>query len=334
MKKTAIIFISLIIILSGIFAIGYFFNKDIFSKISFKNLEYPAFKVNGQSRSLADLDNNTQANIKFYSSENIFDFNSEDGEKLKKIVEKKVLQIMIETALMEKIAADKGIQILDSEIQSNLDEVIAKVGDKENFQTNLSKAFGWTVEDFKNNIVRKQVVEEKLKEYISSSEDLNQEALKKVEEILEMVKSGKDFGELAKEHSECPSAAQNGDLGNFSRMKDDPNFKYPHMVSSFEEAAFALNPGETSEIVKTQYGYHIIKLENKTKDDEGIETANAKHILIKTADFDKWFDDQLKSAEVSIYLNDYVWDKESGQIKFKDDEMNKFEMEKNAQLEG
>ena len=84
--------------------------------------------------------------------------------------------------------------------------------------------------------------------------------------ILEKIKKGEDFSKLAKEYSDDPSSAQGGELGYFS--KGD-------MVPSFEKAAFALKPGEVSNIVETQFGFHIIKVEDK-KDD----MVKASHILI------------------------------------------------------
>ena len=61
---------------------------------------------------------------------------------------------------------------------------------------------------------------------------------------------GEKFGSIAKNVSICPSAKNSGDLGTFTRGK---------MVKEFEKAAFALEKGQTSDPVKTQFGYHIIK---------------------------------------------------------------------------
>ena len=80
------------------------------------------------------------------------------------------------------------------------------------------------------------------------------QARKKIETVQKKVRQGEDFGLLAKANSEGPTAQRNGDLGYFSRGQ---------MVKPFEDAAFALNVGEVSEIVETQFGYHLIKVTDK-----------------------------------------------------------------------
>ena len=78
-----------------------------------------------------------------------------------------------------------------------------------------------------------------------------------IEAILEQLNEGADFAELAMQYSEDGSAASGGDLGEFSLGQ---------MVAPFEEACLALEPGEISDIVETEFGFHIIKLNGKTEE--------------------------------------------------------------------
>jgi len=87
-----------------------------------------------------------------------------------------------------------------------------------------------------------------------ADEATRQAARARIEAIRAEAEGGADFAELAREHSEGPSAPQGGDLGFFGRGR---------MVKPFEEAAFALEPGAISEPVQTVFGYHIIKVEER-----------------------------------------------------------------------
>jgi peptidyl-prolyl cis-trans isomerase C len=87
------------------------------------------------------------------------------------------------------------------------------------------------------------------------AEGKTREAAKaKADDVLKQLKAGASFEELAKKSSDCPSAARGGDLGFFG---------HGQMVPEFDAAAFALKPGELSDVVTTKFGYHIIKLEEK-----------------------------------------------------------------------
>ena len=132
------------------------------------------------------------------------------------------------------------------------------------------------VETLKENVLKQhairrlikdiQVGPEEAKQYYDENQDqfLTRETMRakhilvKDEEagnaVLNEIKEGKSFEEAAKSCSECPSKANGGDLGYFERGK---------MVPEFEDAAFKLEAGEVSGLVKTQFGYHIIKAEDK-----------------------------------------------------------------------
>jgi peptidyl-prolyl cis-trans isomerase SurA len=103
---------------------------------------------------------------------------------------------------------------------------------------------------------------------VTPSEESVKEAFLKINEIKTKLENGEDFATLARKYSEDPGSAQNGgELGFVSRGT---------LVKEFEEAAFSLKEGEISDIVQTQFGFHIIQLMER----QG-ERIDVRHILIQ-----------------------------------------------------
>ena len=122
-----------------------------------------------------------------------------------------------------------------------------------------------------------KATDKEVDEYLTAHPELDtsKQNRPKAEEVLKRARSGEDFTKLAKEFSTEPGAKEKGgDLGWFGPGQ---------MVPEFEKAAFALKPGEISDIVETKFGYHIIKLEDRkteTKEGKSEEQVKARHILI------------------------------------------------------
>jgi len=103
------------------------------------------------------------------------------------------------------------------------------------------------------------------------------EAETQIKDLLSRVKAGADFAELARDYSSCPSASKGGSLGSFSRGQ---------MVPPFEQAAFALEAGQISDVVETRFGYHIIKV-HKHSPPAVMEFEQVKDDIIKTIEQQK-----------------------------------------------
>ena len=84
----------------------------------------------------------------------------------------------------------------------------------------------------------------------SSATRSKTEAAELIQALANQIAGGADFAVLARQHSDCPSGRQGGDLGSFGRGQ---------MVGPFEEAAFGLPVGGTSGVVETDFGYHLIQ---------------------------------------------------------------------------
>jgi len=204
----------------------------------------------------------------------------------KKVLEKheieETVNVLIDAVLMLEVAKKDNVEVDAVELENTIAMMKKSFKTEDDFRQALSKT-GDTEESIKErveknlrlrNFVRKKffddtnVSDEDLKVYydkyperfnkgeeVRASHILFSEADKDIAlEIHELLLNGEDFSEHAKTHSQCPSGQNGGDLGFFDRGK---------MVPEFEQAAFEMEPGEISDLVQTQFGYHIIKLTDK-----------------------------------------------------------------------
>lgn len=120
---------------------------------------------------------------------------------------------------------------------------------------------------------------------IKPSQETKDSLRRKAEMVSELAKKEQDFAQLASLYSDDPTGKEGGDLGFF---------KKGDMIPKFEEVAFALKPGEISQVVETEFGYHIIRVEEKKE-----EELHARHILILVRPSQK---DSLRAKELADSL--------------------------------
>jgi peptidyl-prolyl cis-trans isomerase C len=205
---------------------------------------------------------------------------------------KKVLEGLINVELLYQEAQMQGAKVSDEAINNQLGNVKSRFPNKDEFKSALSKinlTEAELITQIKRALTVQQFIDQKFVQKVTISDkeprayyDANQAAFKqpeqvkashilikvgpqadepqkaaarkKIEEIQQRVQKGEDFAALAKEFSEGPSSPKGGDLGYFRKGQ---------MMKPFEEAAFALKPGEVSDMVETSFGYHLIKLIDK-----------------------------------------------------------------------
>lgn len=229
------------------------------------------------------------------------------------------LDTLISDKIIEMEAEKQNIQVTDKEIQKELDTLYAQYGGEEVLKEQL-KASGSSIDTVKEDIVqyletRKlieptvKITDEEISAYFEQNKDsfAQQEQVEAshilvedkatAEEVLKKLNDGGDFAKLAKEYSTDASNAENGgSLGYFGKGQ---------MVPEFEEAAFKLKENEISEPVKTEYGYHIIKVTNK-KEAKPAKLADHKDAIKETliaeklqTEYPAWLENKKKEYKIT-----------------------------------
>jgi peptidyl-prolyl cis-trans isomerase C len=232
---------------------------------------------------------------------------------------------MINRLLLEQATEKAKIAVTDEELAERVDQVKGGFASEEAFTDQLT-ASGLTQAGFMQEVELAIKIEKLLEDQASSLEktaeqeahdfyDKNIERFKqaeqvkashilipleeadteetkagkkqKLEGILDQVRGGADFAALAQEHSSCPSKTRGGDLGFFPRGQ---------MVGEFEEVAFTLEVGQVSDVVETQFGYHIIKVTEK-------KAASTVPFDESKADITAFLDNQKQQQAVASYID-------------------------------
>lgn len=249
-------------------------------------LEVAAF-VNGQPIVMRDVNGETNGILQQYYQQG--QMPSED-ELVN--IRQSALQKLIDLELLFQDSKKVGFTVEPAVIDMQLSKFKKQFGNEESYLKALS-TLSMSEEDlrmqFSKNLIIQEFIDQKIKPAVTVSEketsafyNSNKEKFvqpeqvrarhilimaketdsaadkerkrEKLVKIKKQIEGGEDFAAMAKRFSEGPSNVKGGDLGYFSRGQ---------MVKPFEKAAFAMMPGDVSDVVETEFGYHLIKLEDK-----------------------------------------------------------------------
>lgn len=220
------------------------------------------------------------------------------------------LNEMIEVELLHKEAQKRKVAVAEETVQNVIEANEKRFKSKKGFEAALKKQ-GWTPESFRRRVVKQYMVialinglfdssavtEEELKSYYEQNkesfrrpdslrlfhilvktepndpDDVLAARRKAAEELLARIRGGEDFGTVAYKHSEDEFRVKSGEMGMVHRGQVTPD--------ELQEAAFALSEGEVSDVVRTIYGFHILKVTDK-KPAETLPFEEVRERLRKT----------------------------------------------------
>lgn len=292
-----------ILFLGGLAVVLYGLGWDsgIVEKVAIE-LRYPALIVNAEMVPWSEYKERLTALEKFYDVEAGMGMPQEailSGDDLKAMV----LSKLVEEEVVAQLAKDYGVEVTNEDVESQLAKAIENEGSPDLFAERIEQLYGWNLDDFVKYSLRPGLVDVKLQEKYLADKSIDAENRKGEEEVvargeavLAEIEAGKNFADLARDVSEDPGTAERGgDLGFFGRGE---------MVPEFEEAAFILEEGEVSGLVRSAYGYHIIKVEKKEDD-----RIRARHILLKVDNpYSDWIISNRQAAKVWVLVNGFRWD--------------------------
>lgn len=184
------------------------------------------------------------------------DFTTEEGqEQLREL--RTLAQLEAQRKLfIRQLAKERDVSVSDEELQEQLESFQEQDGGQEQLEESLERFYGWSMAEFEKALTVQLLYDGLMKQ--------------RAEQVREEATAGeREFGELAAEYSGDGSAQEGGDVGYVDGSGE--------FVEEFETAAQELEEGQISDLVRSQYGFHILKATD-TDEDEGVRIS---HILIE-----------------------------------------------------
>lgn len=241
-----------------------------------KNVEGLVAEVNGQEITQEEFDSEYAIYKNQFESqlgEGTLEQPHPDGGTYGEVLRVNILEKLIIEKLVAKESSNLNISVSDEEIKAKIDEYLKEMDGQEKFDEFLA-SLQLSQEYFESNL-RKELLFDKYRAEILKDVSISEESIKeyfeenkedlvvvrashilvdseeKAKSALDRLNNGEVFEKVAMDVSMDGSALNGGDLGYFPKGQ---------MIQEFEDAAFALKEGETSRLVKTEVGYHIIKI--------------------------------------------------------------------------
>ncbi|MBI5222779.1 MAG: peptidylprolyl isomerase [Candidatus Magasanikbacteria bacterium] len=255
-----------------------------------------AVKINGLKVAYSDYMDDLGTIKKFYASQSGLPKTTDEQ------MSDQVISRLMANAVIGDLAREFKVEASDADIAEMKSRLVGQLGSEEDAEKELMEKYGWTLDKYVERVVKPLVLEQKTQEAFAQNtseeyadyqvpevrashilfqvDDAKNDAKvkKQAEAVLKRIKDGEDFAKLAAEFGSDGTKDAGGDLGWFGKGA---------MVKEFEDAVFTLEKGQLSEsLVKTQYGYHIVKVDDKRM----------------AGDFIAFMDNTIKNAKIKFYI--------------------------------
>lgn len=273
---------------------------DGFTYYSAKFMRLPIASVNGQKISYVDyLDD-----MKAIRAMKTYEETNNEGQVYELTEEQmsdQVIWRLANNAMVAQVAKKLDIKVEKEDVVKLKEEVLQQFESEAELEKELIKRYGWNMASYETKVIKPFVLQNKLSEAIQTDKEALLQIRQKAEGVLEEIKNGADFAEMAMLYGEDGTKQTGGDLGWFGKGE---------MIPQFEEVVFALKKDELAQdLVETEFGFHIVKVyDTKTervKNESGAwinePKVQASHILFLLPSFEKYMDDYLKNAEIKFY---------------------------------
>lgn len=257
-------------------------------------------KVNSVELSRDDFEQALARDAKLIAQQYGIDWNDPQAQGLLPELQQNVLDRLISQELLRQLAEAEGLTPTEDEVRAEVEATKARILEQGPFAdlNEFLESSGLTEADIET-LIRDGVIYDKMLDAHGGPKEMEQvharhilvETEEEGDAVLAGLEEGEDFADLAAEYSiDTGSKEDGGDLGWFPRGV---------MVAEFEEVAFGLEIGEISELVKTEFGYHVIEvLEREVRE---LEPQFLQAFQQKA--FNEWFAEQKELAEIERFVS-------------------------------
>jgi parvulin-like peptidyl-prolyl isomerase len=290
--------VALIVVVLVIFAVliyGYRSDSSTVRAVS-AVVPYPAMEVGNSLVSYHEYLFEMASIKQYYESQSSangqtpINFNSTAGKAQLVQLRKQILAQLKSDEVTRQLISKNKIVVTNADLTTQYNQLVKSAGGEAKLKDVLTKVYGWNTNDLKTKL-KFQLQTQALAAKITNNPSVDAQAKAKAQDVLNQLNAGGDFATLAKKYSQDSSAANGGDLGFISKGQTGD--------TALETTAFSQTAGQVSGLVKSQYGYEIIKTVEFNADKTQV---HADEILIKAVDFNDYLAQQVKATKSTIYI--------------------------------